>query len=238
MAQQNLHMAAKFNATAKAIPDHPGLIQGRQRLSWRQVDERSSRLANAWFAAAPLQRGDRVAVMERNSPAYIESYLAAMKLALLPCNVNYKYRSEELLYLLKDSGAAVLVINEDFLPTFEPIAAQCPHLKLVVVTGPSAQAALPAGHMAHAACLAHGAATTPPLSWAAPNNDDLFFLLYTGGTTGFPKGVMWDTTVYGDKKPRHLFAVEKIPRKDNGKMEYVRAREIVAECIQNLTPSA
>ena len=144
MTEQHLHMAAKFTATAKAIPDHPCLIQGQQRLSWRQVDERTNRLANALLEAAALQRGDRVAVMERNSPAYIESYVAAMKLALVPCNVNYKYRSEELLYLLEDSGAAVLVINEDFLPTFEPIAAQCPQLKLVVVIGPSAQSVLPA----------------------------------------------------------------------------------------------
>ena len=196
MTEQNLHMAAKFTATAKAIPNHPCLIQGQQRLSWRQVDERSNSVANAWLQAATLQRGDRVAVMERNSPAYIESYLAAMKLALLPCNVNYKYRAEELLYLLEDSGAAVLVINEDFLPTFEPIADKCPQLKLVVVIGPSAQAAQPAGRMSYAGCLADGASTAPQLSWAAPNNDDLLFLLYTGGTTGFPKGVMWDNTVY------------------------------------------
>ncbi|WP_420466428.1 AMP-binding protein [Panacagrimonas sp.] len=216
MTQQNLHMAAKFTATAKAIPDYPCLIQGQQRLSWRQVDERNNRMANALLEAAALQRGDRVAVMERNSPAYIESYLAAMKLALVPCNVNYKYRSEELLYLLEDSGAAVLVINEDFLPTFEPIAAQCPRLKLVVVIGPSAQAALPTGRRAYAACLAHGAATPPKLSWAAPNNDDLLFLLYTGGTTGFPKGVMWDTTVYREMHrllgPMVRGIIDRLPR--------------------------
>lgn len=216
MTKQNLHMAAKFTATAKAIPDHPCLIQGKQCLSWRQVDERSNRVANAMLEAATLQRGDRVAVMERNSPAYIESYLAAMKLALVPCNVNYKYRSEELLYLLDDSGAAVLVINEDFLATFEPIAAQCPHLKLVVVIGPPAQAVLPAGRMAYAACIAHGAATSPQLSWAVPNNDDLLFLLYTGGTTGLPKGVMWDTTVYREMHrllgPMVRGIIDRLPR--------------------------
>ena len=68
---------------------------------------------------------------------------------------------------------------------------------------PEAQAALPAGRMAYAACLAHHSAAPPNLAWAAPNNDDLLFLLYTGGTTGFPKGVMWDTTVYREM-PRLL----------------------------------
>lgn len=69
--------------------------------------------------------------------------IAALKLGLVACNVKYKYRPEELQYLLEDSGPAVLVINEDFLPTVELIAAQCPQLEMVVVIGPSARAAPP-----------------------------------------------------------------------------------------------
>lgn len=215
MLAQNLHMAAKFSATAKLIPDHPCLIQGKQHLSWREVDERSNRLASAWLAAASLQRCDRVAVMMRNAPTYIESYLAAMKLALLPCNVNYKYRSEELLYLMQDSGAAVLVIGEEFLPVFEAVAAQCTQLRLVVIVGPSVEAVLPAGRLSYEACLARGSTAPPQLPWTPPNNDDLLFLLYTGGTTGFPKGVMWDGAVYAEMHrllgPMTRGIIERLP---------------------------
>jgi len=63
MTHQHLHRAAKFSATAKAIPDHPCLIQGRQRLSWQQPDERSDRVADAWLAARRSHFS-----MEHNSP--------------------------------------------------------------------------------------------------------------------------------------------------------------------------
>lgn len=239
--------------------------------------------------------GDRVAVMERNSPAYVESYLAALKLVLVACNVKYKYRPEELQYLLEDSGPAVLVINEDFLPTVELIAAQCPQLEMVVVIGPSARAAPPVHGLRGPPCprtvrpRCHPTRSAPTSAGSKVDGSLTLLgrgsgVINTGGEKVIPEEVenvihdqpgVADCVVVGApdarygqviaaliefhpgrsgslndiahqcsarlanyKKPRHLFVVDKIPRTDNGKMEYVRAREIVAERLQQLTPSA
>ncbi|HYW02862.1 MAG TPA: AMP-binding protein [Gammaproteobacteria bacterium] len=193
MADHNLHTAAKFGAIARVIPDSPCFIQGRRRLTYGEVDARTNALANA-FLEGGIARGDRVAVMERNSPEYMESYLAAQKLACVPLNVNYKYQGDELRYVLDDSGASVIVIHADFLPVLDAIRGRVPGLKQVVVIGPDAHADPGQGRYSYARALQHR--ETLELPWEPPGNDDLLFLLYTGGTTGYPKGVMWDVQLY------------------------------------------
>jgi len=197
MADNHLHTAAKFRALARTIPDADCLIQGERRYSYADVDRRTEALANA-FLAGGIQRGDRVGVMERNSPEYLESYLAAQKLACVPFNINYKYQPDELRYVLNDSGASVLVIHEDFLTVLDGIREEVPALEQVVVIGPAAGAELGEGRYAYADALAGHDGQPLELPWEPPNNDDLLFLLYTGGTTGYPKGVMWDGQLYRD----------------------------------------
>ena len=173
----------------------PRSLQGERRFTYAEVDRRSNALADI-FLQGGIERGDRVAVMERNSTEYIESYLAALKLACVPFNVNYKYQADELCYILNDAGASVLVIHEDFLEVLEPIRKDCPSLRLVVVIGPGAEAHMEEGTVSYESAMQRGDPEDPKLPWAPPNNDDLIFLLYTGGTTGFPKGVMWGPEMY------------------------------------------
>ncbi len=189
MAENHLHTAPKFQAVVRAIPDHPCTIQGDRRYTYKEVDERSNALANTLLANG-IERGDRVAVMERNSSEYIESYLAAMKLACVPLNVNYKYQPEELRHIINDSGASALVIHEDFLDVLKPIRKDCKNLRQVIVIGKAGK-----GDTSYEDALKASKAD-PDLPWTPPNNDDVLFLLYTGGTTGFPKGVMWGPEIY------------------------------------------
>jgi len=205
----NLHLACRFSAIAKAIPDEPCVIQGGQRLSYQDIDLQSNQLANQLIDDG-IERDARVAVMERNSSAYIVSYLAALKVACIPCNINYKYQSHELAYILKDSGATVLLINSDFLEVFTQIQEPLPELKKVIVissddssnhpldspsnhpsmTGPLTE--LYNQRSNYQAILSTASEAAPQFNWPPPSNDDILFLLYTGGTTGYPKGVIWD----------------------------------------------
>ena len=205
----NLHLACRFSAIAKAIPYEPCVIQGDQRLSYKDIDLQSNQLANQLIVDG-IERDARVAVMERNSSAYIVSYLAALKVACIPCNINYKYQSHELAYILKDSGATVLLINSDFLEVFTQIQEPIPTLKKVIIISSDNSLHTPLGSPSktqtligplaelynqrsdYQVILSTASSTAPQFNWSPPSNDDILFLLYTGGTTGYPKGVIWD----------------------------------------------
>ena len=154
-------------------PDDPALIHGDHITSWGEFDRRTDALAVA-FLAAGARPGDKVAHLMRNSPAYLETTIAAFKARLVHVNVNYRYTGHELLYILDNSDAAILVHDADFADVLDTL--DLPKLKLRLEVGTSFEAA------------ATGGATLPPQDHA---DDDMLFI-YTGGTTGMPKGVMWD----------------------------------------------
>ncbi|HMZ91071.1 MAG TPA: AMP-binding protein [Pseudomonadales bacterium] len=189
MDNHHLNLYCKFSAVAKAVPNAECMVQGRRRFSYAEVDRRTDALANLLLAHG-IQRGDRVSVMERNSPEHMECYLAAGKIAAIPCNVNYKYKGDELRYLLRDSGSHTLFIHADFLPVLDEIRHEIDTLKLVVVIGEGAETS--ANQLGYEAALAEQLGQPLHFDWRGPDNDDIQWLLYTGGTTGYPKGVMWD----------------------------------------------
>lgn len=189
MDNHHLNLYCKFSAVAKAVPNAECMVQGRRRFSYAEVDRRTDALANLLLAHG-IQRGDRVSVMERNSPEHMECYLAAGKIAAIPCNVNYKYKGDELRYLLRDSGSHTLFIHADFLPVLNEIRHEIDTLKLVVVIGEGAETS--ANQLGYEAALAEQLGQPLHFDWRGPDNDDIQWLLYTGGTTGYPKGVMWD----------------------------------------------
>lgn len=191
MQPDHLHFSARFRTIASSAPDAPCLIQGGQCLSFAEVDRRATALANT-FLRGGIRRGDRVAVMERNSSAYVIAYIAAMKLACVPFNVNYRYRADELAHLLRDAGAAAIVIRDEFLDVLRAARERATGALQVVVIGKT---------HAGEGMVGYNEALTARrdrllLPWAPPANDDLMFLLYTGGTTGYPKGVMWDGLMF------------------------------------------
>jgi fatty-acyl-CoA synthase len=160
----------------------PALIHGDEVVDWATFDRKTNALARA-FAAAGAQPGDRVAHLMRNSPAYLLTTGAAFKARMVHVNVNYRYTGEELAYILDNSDAAVVVFDAEFADVLGRLRPRLPGVKLWLQVGGTAPEWAESFEAA-----AEGPATAPD---ADHSPDDMFFI-YTGGTTGMPKGVMWD----------------------------------------------
>ncbi|WP_416908891.1 MAG: AMP-binding protein [Polymorphobacter sp.] len=172
--------------SGKVDPTRPALIHGEQTISWGDFHRRTTSLA-AHMLARGAQPGDRLAHLMRNSPAYLETTTAGFKARLVHVNINYRYTGEELFYILDNSDSSVLVFDAEFADLVEAVRPRLPNIKLYLQVGPDAngdtrpwaedyETTAQAGH---------------PLAPQAHAPTDMLFI-YTGGTTGMPKGVMWD----------------------------------------------
>ena len=175
------NLADALDLIAELRAEHDALIQGGRRLCWREVERRARNLG-AWMLESGASHQGKVAVYTYNHPAYMETVYAAMKAALVPVNVNYRYRAGELRYLLDNCDAEFVVVHEDFVPQLAELRSDLPKLHGVLVVGDAA----PAGAESYEAI-----AETDREATAAPRSGSDLLLLYTGGTTGMPKGVMW-----------------------------------------------
>ena len=172
-----------FTALGGAVnPALPALIHGDQTTSWSDFDRRTDTLA-ATLLASGVTTGDKVAHLMRNSPAYLETTVAGFKARLVHVNVNYRYTGEELFYILDNSDAAVLVFDGEFASLVTALLPRLPGLKLALQVGGATISGARDFEAVFTSPL-----LLPPQDHAA---DDLLFI-YTGGTTGVPKGVMWE----------------------------------------------
>jgi len=184
---------------AAAIPDREMLVWRDRRLTYAQVAERTRRLGNYLRSRglgvrrerpelAGWESGqDHVALYLYNCPEYIEGMLGAYKARSAPFNVNFRYVEEELVYLLRDAQARAIVYHATFAPTLAKIRAQLPDLEVLLQVEDETGNALLPGAVEYEAALADASPARPPLELSP---DDLY-ILYTGGTTGMPKGVLW-----------------------------------------------
>ncbi len=180
------NLADALDLIAEIRADRDAVVQGERRLTWRAAERRAQSLA-AWMKGRGATHQGKVAIYSYNHPAYMEAIWAAMKAGLVPVNVNYRYRAGELSYLLQNADAEIAVVHEDFLPLFEDVRAELSSLRgVLVVAERGAGGALPVGAEDYEGVASAGL----PAPAAARSPDDLL-LLYTGGTTGLPKGVMW-----------------------------------------------
>ncbi len=193
------NLASLAEAIAAAIPERPAIVWRDRRLTYGDLNARTRRLAHHLRSCglglrreraglAAWESGqDHVALLLYNCPEYLEGMIGAFKARMAPINVNYRYSAAELIGLLSDARARALVYHASFAPTVAEIAASLPDLEfLLQVDDESGEALLP-GAVAYEEALAAAPAERPSLSWSA---DDLY-VLYTGGTTGRPKGVLW-----------------------------------------------
>ena len=182
---RQFNLADLFELVAGEIPDRLALVAGDRRLTYRELDERTNRLAR-WFVDQGLEPGAKVAIYSWNRAEWVETFLAAFKARLIPINVNYRYVAHELRYLFDNCDAEVLVHERSFSPVVAEIRPDLPKLQHVLVlddgTDEDAGTALP-----YEDALAGSSPEPLDIQRSA---DDLYFL-YTGGTTGMPKGVMW-----------------------------------------------
>mgnify|MGYP000321370882 CR=1 FL=1 len=160
----------------------PALVHGDTVVDWASYDAETNALARA-FVAAGAGPDSKVAHLMRNSPAYLLTTGACFKARMVHVNVNYRYSAPELLYILDNSDAHVVVFDSEFAPAMEAIRAELPGVKLWLQVGGEPPAF--AGSFAEAA-----AGDSRPVE-ADHSYGDQFFI-YTGGTTGMPKGVVWE----------------------------------------------
>ena len=192
-------VATLLEEIAALRPDAECLVGGDRRLTWADLTERTRRLANHLIGCglgcrteraglAGHESGqDHLAVYLRNGPEYLECLLGAFKARVAPLNVNYRYVADELHHVLTDSRAAAIVVHSCFAPILAAVRADLPDLRVVLqVPDDSGHELLP-GAQWYADALAAAPAERPAVRWSP---DDLY-VLYTGGTTGRPKGVLW-----------------------------------------------
>ncbi len=181
------NLADLFESIVRAVPDREAIAAAERRLSYAELDLRATRLANA-LAARGIGPGDHVGVQLANGSEYLEAMLAAYKLRAVPINVNYRYVEGELLHLFEDSEIAALVVHRAFAPRVAAVAPKATRLGafLVVEDASGAELELP-GATDYEEALAEAS----PKGEFGPRSSDDLYIVYTGGTTGRPKGVMW-----------------------------------------------
>lgn len=167
------------------------LACGDKLVSWSDFDRRADSVARTMLDAG-LGHQDKVAQYLYNCNEYMESMFAAFKASLVPVNTNYRYGDEELYYLWDNADAFAVVFGGSFTDTVDRVRQRLPKLKLFLHvddgTTPCPEWAVP--YEKAAATFADDAPGRPVRSLAGRSGDDLY-MLYTGGTTGMPKGVMW-----------------------------------------------
>ncbi|MCU1455294.1 MAG: fatty-acid--CoA ligase [Acidimicrobiales bacterium] len=222
-----LNLASIHEAIAATVPERPCILWRERALTWADVTDRTRRLANVLGAAGLGIHGssrelpgwvsphDHVALYLTNGNEYLEGMLGAAKARAAAMNVNYRYVADELAYVLHDASAAAVVYHGRYAETLGEVLPRLrrPPLLLRVDDG-SGDELLP-GALDYEGALAAAPASRPDLDWSP---DDLY-VLYTGGTTGSPKGVLW-------RQADFLVAALGVLRRDGS--DYESLDELVA----------
>ena len=187
MAFQGWNYGDMFDAVARAAPpDRPAIVCGERVVSWSEFDRRTNNLARSLLAGG-ARAGEKLALYMRNHPAYLEGTTAAVKARQVHVNVNYRYVADEVRYIFDNSDAAVVIFAREFSPIVDEIRPSLPLVRRWLVVEDGSAEAIPDFAEAYEPLASNGEGR--PLG-IQRSPDDLFFL-YTGGTTGMPKGVMW-----------------------------------------------
>ncbi|MFF8693842.1 acyl-CoA synthetase [Streptomyces sp. NPDC015144] len=187
------NLADLFESVVDAVPerealvylDHPG-TGAERRLTYAELDAAANRLAHHLIEAG-IAPGEHLGLHLYNGVEYLQTVLACLKARIVPVNVNYRYVEEELTYLYRDADLTALVFDAEFDERVAAAAPKAPALRHLVRVGtPAAGAPGP-----EAVAFTDAEASGSPERGFPPRSADDQFIIYTGGTTGMPKGVMW-----------------------------------------------
>jgi fatty-acyl-CoA synthase len=199
VSDEQFNLGQVFETIAATIPEREAIVWGERRLSYADLRDRSRRLATFLHGKGLGAHGERQALSGHesaqdhlglylhNGNEYIEGMIGSYLARVAPFNVNYRYVEEELQYLLTDSGARALVYHAAFAPVLARVLPSLPKLEVLLQVADDSGNDLLPGALDYEAALASSVPEMPPVE-ATP--DDLY-ILYTGGTTGMPKGVLW-----------------------------------------------
>jgi 3-oxocholest-4-en-26-oate---CoA ligase len=181
------NLADLFEAAADAFPEREYLVADGKRRTYGEMEERANRLAHH-LASQGIGPGDHVGIYALNSVEWVETAWAVFKLRAVWININYRYVHDELRYLFNNADLVALVHQRQFSPNVAALLPELPDLRHVVVIDDDSGEPYPsAAAVAYEDAIADGA----PERDFAPRADDDIYILYTGGTTGMPKGVVW-----------------------------------------------
>ena len=219
----NLNIATAWEAISDEIGDLTAISSSENSESWEEFEKRSASLAKT-FSEKGLKRDSKVAFYCYNGSEYLEGQFAAFKIRAIPANVNYRYLDEELAYILNNADAEAVLFDSSLTERVDSVRSRCPKLKVFVRIGE--------GFSQDWITNYEDAVNNDPLPRIDRSGDDLWFL-YTGGTTGSPKAVMWShaglmggmTETFrslGEKVPESFEEAAKIAKRVTGEGKEIR----------------
>ncbi|MCY4427687.1 MAG: acyl-CoA synthetase [Halieaceae bacterium] len=187
MGLKTFNLADLFELVADQVPNRDALVCGAQRASYGQLEQRANQLAHH-LAARGVEAGSHVGLYMYNCNEYLEAMLACFKLRAVPVNINYRYVQDELAYIFNNANLVACVHHREFTPHIAEVLEQAPDLATFVAVEDGSKASLGSiGSVEYESSLVGQSAER---DFGERSGEDIF-LLYTGGTTGKPKGVMW-----------------------------------------------
>jgi fatty-acyl-CoA synthase len=179
------HFATAYERIADTIGDQAALISGDQTSTWTEYDDKSARIANI-LHQHDLGTDSKVGIYLHNSNEYLEAHHGIMKLRACPINVNYRYQEEELIYLLNNADAEAIIFHSAYAQRIETIKDRLDQVKCFIQVADRTDNSLINGALDYESVIK----SADPMARIERKASDLY-MLYTGGTTGMPKGVMY-----------------------------------------------
>jgi len=206
--ENNWHMANIWELVAKVIPKSEAVVFEGRRVNWAEYENQSARIAQV-FVDNGLTTGAKVSIYSYNSIEYLVAQFGAFKARLCPVNVNYRYLETELAHVINNSDSEAIIYQASFAPRLDAIRDQLTHIKLFLEIDDASGEHLE-GSVSYEKAL-NQASPMPVIE----RSDEDIYMLYTGGTTGLPKGVMYDHKTFAKTLASKAMALRGLPLPDH-----------------------